>query len=51
LLGGLVLGILLSYGDSYVDNNVEGMYALIILIGVLMVRPNGLFARVSARRV
>jgi len=37
--------------DSYIDNNIEGMYALIILIAVLMVRPNGLFARQHARRV
>ena len=51
VVGGLALGILLSWGDSYVDNNVEGMYALLILIAVLMVRPNGLFARQHARRV
>jgi len=51
VVGGLLLGVLLSYGDGYVDNNIEGMYALIILIGVLMVRPNGLFAQRAARRV
>jgi branched-chain amino acid transport system permease protein len=51
VVGGLVLGILLSWGDSYIDNNVEGMYALLILIGVLMIRPSGLFARQHARRV
>jgi branched-chain amino acid transport system permease protein len=51
VIGGLVLGVALSLADSYIDNNVEGMYALIILIAVLMVRPNGLFARQHARRV
>jgi branched-chain amino acid transport system permease protein len=51
VIGGLVLGIVLSWADSYVDNNIEGMYALLILIAVLMVRPNGLFARQHARRV
>ena len=51
VLGGLILGILLSYGDSYVDNNIEPVYAFIILIAVLMVRPNGLFSRSAARRV
>ena len=51
VIGGLLLGIVLSLADSYVDNNVEGMYALLILIAVLMVRPNGLFARQHARRV
>lgn len=51
VVGGLVLGVLLSYGDSYVDNNIEAMYALAILIAVLMIRPNGLFARAAARKV
>jgi branched-chain amino acid transport system permease protein len=51
VIGGLVLGVLLSYADSYVSNNIEPMYALVLLIVVLMARPNGLFARTSARRV
>jgi branched-chain amino acid transport system permease protein len=51
VIGGLLLGILLSYGDDYVSNRVETMYALIILIAVLMIRPNGLFSRTSTRRV
>jgi branched-chain amino acid transport system permease protein len=51
VIGGLILGIALSLADSYIDNNIEGMYALLILIAVLMVRPNGLFARQHARRV
>jgi len=51
VVGGLLLGVLLSYGDGYIDNNIEGIYALLILIGVLMIRPSGLFARRSVRRV
>jgi branched-chain amino acid transport system permease protein len=51
VVGGLLLGVLLSYGDGYVDNNIEGMYALVILIAVLMIRPNGLFSRTAMRRV
>jgi branched-chain amino acid transport system permease protein len=51
VIGGLLLGVLLSYGDAYIDNNIEGMYALVILIAVLMLRPSGLFARTTARRV
>ena len=51
VIGGLLLGILLSYGDDYVSNRVETIYALIILIAVLMIRPNGLFSRSSTRRV
>jgi branched-chain amino acid transport system permease protein len=51
VVGGLLLGVLLSYGDGYIDNNIDGMYAVIILIAVLMVRPNGLFSRRAVRRV
>ena len=51
VIGGLLLGILLSYGDNYVSNRIETMYALVILIAVLMVRPAGLFSRASTRRV
>lgn len=51
VIGGLLLGVLLSYADSYVSNNIETMYAFVILIAVLMVRPNGLFSRTSTRRV
>jgi branched-chain amino acid transport system permease protein len=51
VVGGLSLGILLSWADSYISNNIEPMYAFLILLAVLMVRPNGLFARTAARRV
>jgi branched-chain amino acid transport system permease protein len=46
-----LLGLLLSYADSYISNYIRTMYALVILIAVLMVRPNGLFSRTSQRRV
>ena len=51
VIGGLLLGILLSLGDGYISNNIDTMYALVVLIAVLMVRPNGLFSRTSTRRV
>lgn len=51
VVGGLLLGLLLSYADSYISNNIRTMYALVALIAVLMVRPNGLFSRSTARRV
>jgi branched-chain amino acid transport system permease protein len=51
VVGGLLLGVLLSYADSYVSNNIETMYAFVILIAALMIRPNGLFSRASTRRV
>jgi branched-chain amino acid transport system permease protein len=51
VIGGLLLGLLLSYADSYISNNVRTLYALLVLIAVLMVRPAGLFSRSSTRRV
>jgi branched-chain amino acid transport system permease protein len=51
VIGGLALGILLSWADSYISGDIDTMYALVLLIAVLMARPSGLFARTSARRV
>lgn len=51
VIGGLLLGLLLSYADSYISNNIRTLYALLVLIAVLMVRPAGLFSRSSTRRV
>ena len=51
VVGGLLLGLLLSYADSYISNAIRTMYALVVLIAVLMVRPNGLFSRTHERRV
>jgi len=51
VVGGVLLGLLLSYADSYISNYIRTMYALVVLIAVLMVRPNGLFSRTSERRV
>jgi branched-chain amino acid transport system permease protein len=51
VVGGLVLGLILSYADSYISNFIQTMYALVVLIAVLMIRPNGIFSRTSERRV
>jgi branched-chain amino acid transport system permease protein len=51
VVGGVLLGLLLSYANSYISNFITTMYALIALIAVLMLRPNGLFSRSSERRV
>ena len=45
LVGGLILGLALSYVSGYVGAEMVALGALVILIVVLMVRPNGLFAR------
>lgn len=42
--GGLVVGLVLSYVGGYLGSDLETIGGLVILIAVLMVRPQGLFA-------
>jgi branched-chain amino acid transport system permease protein len=51
LIGGLLLGLSLSYVSGYAGSSLVTLAALLILIAVLMVRPTGLFATVKARRI
>jgi branched-chain amino acid transport system permease protein len=51
VLGGLVLGVLLSYVSGYEGSSLVPLAALAILVLVLMVRPGGLFAAGKERRV
>jgi branched-chain amino acid transport system permease protein len=51
VVGGIVVGLALSYVSGYVGASVVTLGALAILVAVLMVRPSGLFAPAAARRV
>jgi len=51
VLGGLVMGLALSYAGGYLSSDVESIGGLLILVAVLMVRPRGLFSRDTARQV
>ena len=51
VVGGLLLGVALSYAGGYLGSNVTALFALGILVVVLMVRPDGLFAGARMRRV
>jgi branched-chain amino acid transport system permease protein len=51
VVGGLVLGLALSYVSGYEGSALVPMAALVILVLVLMVRPTGLFAAQRERRV
>jgi len=42
VLGGLLLGIVEAYGSAYISSVLKDALAFAILIGVLMVRPQGL---------
>ncbi|SCF08225.1 amino acid/amide ABC transporter membrane protein 1, HAAT family [Micromonospora coriariae] len=51
VVGGLVVGLLLSYVSGYAGSDLTPMAVLVLLLAVLLVRPGGLFAPVAARRV
>jgi branched-chain amino acid transport system permease protein len=51
VLGGVGIGLVLTYVGGYLSPDLETVGALVVLIGVLMVRPEGLFASTRQRRV
>jgi branched-chain amino acid transport system permease protein len=51
LVGGLVLGLSLSYVSGYAGASLVTLAALVILLAVLMVRPSGLFSSTKTRRI
>jgi branched-chain amino acid transport system permease protein len=51
VIGGLVLGLALSYVSGYEGSALVPLAALLILMLVLMIRPTGLFAATRERRV
>lgn len=51
VIGGVVLGLALSYVSGYEGSALQPLAALVILMLVLMVRPGGLFSATKERRV
>lgn len=51
LVGGLSIGLALSYIGGYLGGDLETAGVLVILIAILMVRPQGLFVHGAERRV
>lgn len=51
VIGGVVLGLALSYVSGYEGSALVPLAALVILVLVLMVRPAGLFSASQERRV
>lgn len=49
--GGLILGILESFGAGLVSSAYKDAFAFLILLVLLFVKPTGLFGRASAERV
>lgn len=51
VVGGLVLGLSLSFVSGYIGSQLVALAALLILMLVLTLRPGGLFSSTHARRV
>lgn len=51
VVGGLATGLVLSYTSGYVSADLLYPAALVLLVVVLLVKPEGLFSSVQARRV
>jgi branched-chain amino acid transport system permease protein len=51
VIGGLAIGLALSYVSGYEGSSLVPLAALAILIVVLMLRPGGLFSATAERRV
>jgi branched-chain amino acid transport system permease protein len=51
VVGGLILGVLLSYVGGYLGSDLVEIAGLAALVAVLMLRPGGLFSSSSVRRV
>ena len=51
LVGGLSMGLALSFIGGYLGPDLETAGALVILIAILMLRPQGLFVHAAERRV
>lgn len=51
VIGGLLIGVAESLTAGYIESSYKDLAALVILLGLLLVRPGGLLGRVEARRV
>jgi branched-chain amino acid transport system permease protein len=51
VVGGVILGLALSYVSGYEGSSMVTLASLVILVVVLMVRPTGLFEATQERRV
>ena len=51
ILGGIILGVLDNMSAAYLSSQYRGAFPLIILIAVILLRPQGLIGRVEERTV
>lgn len=51
VVGGVLLGLTLSYLAGYAGSDVVTLGSLVVLVVILMLRPNGIFSRAAGRQV
>jgi branched-chain amino acid transport system permease protein len=53
VIGGLSVGVVISLAGAYIPNagDLQLAFGLAIIVGVLILKPNGLFGRAATRRV
>jgi branched-chain amino acid transport system permease protein len=51
MFGGILLGLIESLGASYISSEYKDVYAFIILIAILLVRPEGLLGRSTEEKI
>jgi branched-chain amino acid transport system permease protein len=51
VVGGLLLGVVETFGARYISSDFRDAYAFVIMIGVLIAWPRGLFGEKSSERV
>ena len=51
VVGGLVVGLLETFGAGYISSSYKDAIAFLVILGVLFVMPQGLFGRAGIERV
>ena len=51
VLGGLIVGVLENVAGTYIGSEIKLTVALVVIVGVLVIRPQGLFGSVQVKRV
>lgn len=51
VIGGYLLGFVEAFAMAYLDSSYRDLFAFVMMIAILMVRPQGLFGRRVAQRV
>lgn len=51
MVGGALVGVVSMLAIYFVGGEYQGLVSLLLLVGMLLIRPEGLFGKASARRV